>query len=216
MVGPLALAGISTAFGLLQSITRRSEKGAEAAQRQASVAGETRQNVPTGKPGIDVEALFKALDTDKSGGIGKTEFAEALSKAKEKGRGRAEDFSRETFGALLALQEQGQKSQSASGLMEKVFARLDANGDETVSQEEFMAAMPPGRLKEARKDGLDALFNSMDENKDGRISLDEMKVMLQAMRDDRTRKADGTSGVTLTPTDVAAETASTTATAATT
>lgn len=207
MVAPLALAGISTAFGLLQSITKRSDKGAEASQRPAGFAEEARQTMPTGKPGKDVEALFKALDTDGSGSIGKTEFAEALAKAKESGRSRSGEFTRETFGALLALQEQGQKGQSASGLMEKVFARFDANGDESVSQDEFMAAMPPGRVKEAKKDGLEALFNSMDENKDGKLSIDEIRLALQTMREEKGRKGDGTSGgAALTPTDVATET----------
>jgi Ca2+-binding EF-hand superfamily protein len=215
MVTPLALAGISTAFGLLQSITKRSEKSAEASQRPASFAEEARQTMPTGKPGKDVEALFKALDADGNGSIGKSEFAEALSKAKESGRGRAGEFARETFGALLALQEQGQKAQSASGLMEKVFARLDSDGDKTVTQQEFMAAMPPGRAKEAKKDGLEALFNSMDENKDGKLSIDEIRLALQTMRDETGKKADGTSGgATLTPTDIAAETTGTPAPAA--
>jgi hypothetical protein len=212
MVTPLALAGISTAFGLLQSITKRSEKSAEASPRPASFAEEARQTMPTGKPGKDLEALFKALDAD---GIGKSEFAEALSKAKESGRGRSGEFARETFGALLALQEQGQKAQSASGLMEKVFARLDSDGDKTVTQQEFMAAMPPGRAKEAKKDGLEALFNSMDENKDGKLSIDEIRLALQTMRDETGKKADGTSGgATLSPTDMAAETTGTPAPAA--
>lgn len=210
MVAPLALAGISTAFGLLQSITKRSEKSAEASQRPASFAEEARQTMPSGKPGKDIEALFKALDTDGNGNIGKSEFAEAFAKAKESGRGRAGDFTRETFGALLALQEQGQKGQTASGLMEKVFARLDSDGNESVTQQEFMAAMPPGRVKEAKKDGLEALFNSMDENKDGKLSIDEIRLALQTMREEKGRKGDGTSGgAALTPTDVAAETTGT-------
>lgn len=190
MVAPLALAGISTAFGLIQSLTRRSEKASEAQVKQASFAEEARQNVPAGKRSPDVEALFKALDGDSSGGISASELSNALASAAEKGgRGRQGVFARETFGALLALQEQVQAGTSKGGVLDKVFAKLDSNGDSQISQEELTAGLPSSRTKEAKKDGLEALFNAMDKDKDGRITLDEMKIALQEMREQRDRKA---------------------------
>jgi len=212
MVAPLALAGISTAFGLIQSLTRRSEKASEVQSKAASFADEARQNVPAGKRSPDVEALFKALDGDASGGITMTELSGALSKAAESGgKGRQGVFARETFGALLALQEKGQSGSETGGLLDKVFARLDANGDQQISQEELIAGLPSSRAREARKDGLEALFNAMDKDKDGKISFDEMKIALQQMRDDRERKTQPISGdAALTTAATATDTTATT------
>ncbi len=202
MVSALALTGISTAFGLIQSLTKRSEKAEPSQARQANFAEEARQVMPGGKPGIDADALFAALDADKSGSVSKEEFSGALAKLKESAKDSAGAFSRETWGALLAAQEQSQKGKSSSGLMDRVFARFDADGDGQISQEELLKGLPPGRMKEARKDGLEALFNSMDRDGDGRVTLDEMKIALQSMKDERKRDRDG--GGTLTGADVAA------------
>jgi len=53
---------------------------------------------------------------------------------------------------------------------EKVFQKRDANGDGSLSLEEFKAGMPEKALTRA-----DARFKKLDANGDGKLSLDEFK-----------------------------------------
>jgi Ca2+-binding EF-hand superfamily protein len=53
---------------------------------------------------------------------------------------------------------------------EKVFQKKDANGDGSLSLEEFKAGMPEKALAKA-----DTRFKRLDANGDGKLSLDEFK-----------------------------------------
>jgi Ca2+-binding EF-hand superfamily protein len=60
---------------------------------------------------------------------------------------------------------------------EKFFQKTDANGDGSLSLEEFKAGMP---AKVADK--ADARFKKVDANGDGKVSLDEFKTGLDKLR----------------------------------
>ncbi|MHB2168662.1 EF-hand domain-containing protein [Alsobacter sp. R-9] len=196
MVAPAALAGLSMGWGLLQSLMKRPEKAAEGFANQVNSAVQTGQNLPTAPAKPDAAALFKAFDTDGSGSLTKAELTAGLQSAREKGA----MFSRETFGALLAAQEQSEKGKSQSNLMDKALARFDTDKDGSISDKEFLAGMPSSRSKEAKKDGLEALFNSMDKDGDGKISAEELKTALQTMTAEHGHRKKS-AAVTLPPAD---------------
>jgi Ca2+-binding EF-hand superfamily protein len=54
---------------------------------------------------------------------------------------------------------------------EKVFKRRDANGDGSISEDEFLAAAKEDTQKEMMK----KRFGKIDTNGDGKLSLDEFK-----------------------------------------
>jgi Ca2+-binding EF-hand superfamily protein len=54
---------------------------------------------------------------------------------------------------------------------EKVFKRRDANGDGSISEDEFLAAAKEDKQKETMK----KRFGKIDSNGDGKLSLDEFK-----------------------------------------
>lgn len=76
-------------------------------------------------------------------------------------------FSPETMAALLSAQGQ----QQTGGADAKLFAKLDTNGDGTISKDEFSAA-----TSKAGVDGSlsDAVFSKMDANGDGSVTQDEL------------------------------------------
>lgn len=54
---------------------------------------------------------------------------------------------------------------------EKAFKRRDANGDGSISEDEFLAAAKEDKQKDAMK----KRFGKIDTNGDGKLSLDEFK-----------------------------------------
>jgi len=55
-------------------------------------------------------------------------------------------------------------------MMRMIFALMDADGDGTISLQEFQAAH-------------ERIFKAMDANKDGRLTLEEMQAFMQGTRD---------------------------------
>jgi hypothetical protein len=76
-------------------------------------------------------------------------------------------FSADTMSALLSAQGQ----QSTSGADAKLFAKLDTNGDGTISKDEFSAATSKAGVDSSLSD---AVFSKMDANGDGSVSQDEL------------------------------------------
>ncbi len=76
-------------------------------------------------------------------------------------------FSPDTMSALLSAQGQ----QSAGGPDARLFAKLDTDGDGTVSKDEFSAAASKAGADSAV---ADAVFNKIDSNGDGAVTQDEL------------------------------------------
>jgi hypothetical protein len=82
-------------------------------------------------------------------------------------------FSPDTMAALLSAQGQ----QSADGPDAKLFAKLDANGDGTISKDEFSAAASKAG---ADPSVADAVFAKMDADGDGGVTQSELTKADQA------------------------------------
>jgi hypothetical protein len=83
--------------------------------------------------------------------------------------------------ALLDAQSQAgttgsTASQSPSQALQNLFSDIDANGDGSISQQEFENALGAGGTNLA---AADKVFGELDSNKDGTVSLDELKQALQ-------------------------------------
>jgi hypothetical protein len=76
-------------------------------------------------------------------------------------------FNTGTMAALISLQGQAGSSNGASGL----FAKLDANGDGSISKSEFESALGSAGVDTS---SADALFTKLDANGDGSISKAEL------------------------------------------
>lgn len=92
------------------------------------------QNVPAGSFGsgsTDIGKLFAKIDSDGDGSISKNEFMAFKQQVDS------------TLSALLKTQEQsGTGGASASGsAADKLFAKLDSNGDNSVSKDELQAML---------------------------------------------------------------------------
>lgn len=82
-------------------------------------------------------------------------------------------FSADTMSALLSAQGQ----QSTDSPDAKLFAKLDTNGDGTVSKDEFSAATSKAGVDSSLSD---AVFSKMDANGDGSVTQDELTKADQA------------------------------------
>jgi hypothetical protein len=97
------------------------------------------------------------------------------------GTGSSNQISPQTMSALLDAQSQlgatgTTASQSPSQALQDLFSTLDANGDGSVSKQEFESALGAGGTNVAAADNV---FNQLDTNGDGSVSLDELKSALQ-------------------------------------
>ena len=82
-------------------------------------------------------------------------------------------FSADTMSALLSAQGQ----QSTDGADAKLFAKLDTNGDGSISKDEFSAATSKAGVDSSLSD---AVFSKMDANGDGSVTQDELTKADQA------------------------------------
>lgn len=122
------------------------------------------------------KALFSKLDSDTSGGISQTEFQTFV-----------DAMSPDTRGALLAAQETGGTSATASTTPEDLFARVDSDGDGSVSRSEleaFVKANAPAGGRPPPPDGASTadpssqLFAALDADGDGSVSEGELEAAL--------------------------------------
>ena len=91
--------------------------------------------------------------------------------------------------ALFSVQEQNQASSSKNSLSSQLFSLIDANGDGSISKDEFEKVFAAnGDTTKA-----DSVFGNLDTNKDGSISPSELASALKA-RGHRHHKPDETSG----------------------
>lgn len=149
----LALGAASTVWDALQSLTSSSK----AAPVQTASPGQT-----TASPfDIDGGANTSAGGPSGTGASGV-------------------QISPETLSALIAAQSQTGASNTAptdpSQALQDLFSQIDANGDGTITKQEFEQALGAGGTNIA---AADHVFNKLDGNGDGSVSLDELKQALQ-------------------------------------
>ena len=143
----------------------------------------------------DVDSLFRRFDPDGDGAVDYVELnsklregQSAASKMQRKLRRASTKKSADAVAELgLKLENNSEKSvqeqlREAVALNAKrvidVFRALDADGDGTITKDEFRAAMPRLGL-EAPVGKIDALFNVYDPDRSGFIEYEELKKMLR-------------------------------------
>jgi len=112
------------------------------------------------------EALFKAMDTDGSGGVSSNEKTAFDDKMKARHRDHSSGL------AFLAQQLGGESNSD-------VFKATDTNGDGSVSLDELSS---DDAAKGVSSDSLQKLFNLIDANGDGSISETESSDFLDAVK----------------------------------
>lgn len=135
------------------SATAESQRGP--ASRNAAMPQKPKTEQPLTRAQLvkNLEAEFKAIDTNGDGVLSQSELAAAEAKAQQQ--------------RLAQIRAQ----------MEAEFDRLDTNHDGTLSKAEFMAAAP--QLPTTPPTGTD-LMGRFDKNHDGKVTLDEFRApMLQ-------------------------------------
>lgn len=149
----LALGAVSSALGMLQSLTAK--KSASATTANPTQGGGTAD-------------FFSTAATQTSTSIGATGNSS-----------RSGSLSSDTLGALLAAQGQQPSSTSSTSrdaALKDLFSLLDADGNGQISKSEFEKALGAGGTNLAQADDV---FGKMDKNGDGSISLGEMSSSLK-------------------------------------
>jgi Ca2+-binding EF-hand superfamily protein len=138
--------------------------------------------LPAGKSGdasTRAEAFLKRLDKDGNGSVSKDELAGFQSRISDRMQA-----------LMLRFQEQTvDETKKAPGDTKDLFARIDGDGDGTITEEElkqFSAAQ--GRAPSDTK--LAALFNVIDSNHDGKIDKDENAAFVQKLEARRSAHRD--------------------------
>jgi Ca2+-binding EF-hand superfamily protein len=104
-------------------------------------------------PGYDVESAFKEADTNKDGSVEIDEFYDRLVESYfHADSDKNGTLSKEEFVRAVVIEED--------------FAAADGNGDGVLSRQEFVRSRLP-------------LFTSSDTDKDGALSLAEVKAALE-------------------------------------
>ncbi len=107
--------------------------------------------------------------------------APSTPSAPPSGTPSSNQISPQTMSALLDAQSQTGSSGTAATLspsqaLQDLFYTIDANGDGSISQQEFENALGAGGTNVA---AADKVFGELDTNNDGSVSIDELKSALQ-------------------------------------
>lgn len=103
------------------------------------------------------------------------ETTQTLTPASSTGSAQAGALSPSTFSALLSSQDASGKA-SPSDALKDLFAQIDGNGDGKITKAEFEDKLGAGGTNIAAADNV---FNKMDTDGDGSVSLDEMASALK-------------------------------------
>ncbi|TKT72555.1 EF-hand domain-containing protein [Afipia massiliensis] len=109
---------------------------------------------------------------DVTGLSGSTSGATSVSAASSTPAGA---LSPATFNALLSAQDSNGKA-NPSDALKSLFAQIDGNGDGKITKAEFEDKLGAGGTNIAAANNV---FNKMDANSDGSVSLDEMATALR-------------------------------------
>lgn len=110
---------------------------------------------------------------DVIGSTGNTPSATSVSPTSSTSAGA---LAPSTFNALLSAQDSNGKA-SPSDALKSLFAQIDGNGDGKITKAEFEDKLGAGGTNIAAADNV---FNKMDANEDGSVSLDEMATALKS------------------------------------
>jgi Ca2+-binding EF-hand superfamily protein len=138
--------------------------------RATNAAPAAAQTPPT-RAGLlkNVDATFKALDTNGDGTLNSSEIAAAEVKSQQ------------------------QRVTAARGRLDGEFAKLDTNRDGQLSKAEFMAIAPQAS---SAAPNPASIISQIDKNKDGKVSQDEYRAPMLARFDKLDTNHDGTISAT--------------------
>lgn len=136
-------------LGIIAALGTSAPALAAAQARPATTAAAPGQQAAT-RAGVlrNLDANFKAIDTNGDGTLSSAELGAAEAKVQQ------------------------QRLNMLRSRVEAEFARLDTNKDGTLTKVEFMAAAP---ARAATPPNGAALLGRLDRNKDGRVSADEYR-----------------------------------------
>jgi Ca2+-binding EF-hand superfamily protein len=118
---------------------------------------------PKGMSEDDAGSLFDKLDSQKSGALSESDLKSAFQTL---GRGMKSTL----------LQAQADQSGGDDPLAD-LFKTSDADGDGKVTRDEFVASRP----KDASEDQAGSLFDQLDSESSGSLTLDQMKTGMEKM-----------------------------------
>ena len=162
----LALGAVSSALGMLQSLTAK--KSASATTANPTQGGGTADFFSTATTQSSTSQIGATGNSSRSGSL-----------------------SSDTLGALLAAQGQRPSSTSSTSrdaALKDLFSLLDADGNGQISKSEFEKALGAGGTNLAQADDV---FGKMDKNGDGSVSLGEMSSSLKGGRHGHHHRAGG-------------------------
>lgn len=132
--------------------------------------------------------ILSSLTPDKSGAaktgvkqtnslfdLGTTTSATSTATVTSTGSAQSGTLSPSTFNALLSAQDANGKA-SPSDALKDLFAQIDTNGDGKITKAEFEDKLGAGGTNIAAADNV---FDKMDADSDGSVSLDEMATALK-------------------------------------
>lgn len=142
-----------------------------------------------------VERMFKQLDLNHDGFIGRDEIAASQAKFDDRMKKNAPKRAAKLFDRLdtnhdgqitqaevqaraaARLAARGKTSKARKPAGSALFARADANKDGTITRAEFDRAVDAGNIKlrhaNMRGSAIVRLFDAADVNRDGRVALEE-------------------------------------------
>lgn len=115
---------------------------------------------------VNLEPLKEAL---KKLGVKKTDQAQAL-------------VSKMPTKVQIALQNIQKYLVDNNITTEQFHKSLDKNGDGVIEMKEWIGAMRQYQIRGVEEGELNVIFDSMDVNQDGEISLNEMKLFLEGVK----------------------------------
>jgi len=179
----LALGAVSSALGMLQSLTAK--KSASATTANPTQGGGTADFFSTAATQTSTSQIGATGNSSRSGSL-----------------------SSDTLGALLAAQGQRPSSTSSTSrdaALKDLFSLLDADGNGQISKSEFEKALGAGGTNLAQADDV---FGKMDKNGDGSVSLagnggssDPLMQALDGASSTTTTNSDGSTTTSLTYAD---------------
>ena len=122
--------------------------------------------------------LFKQIDTDGDGQISKDEASAFKSKLSAQLQAMMLLFQEQNGTDAAATAQAGVTGPSA----DDIFTKLDADGNGSISKDEFTAALQNRHQSDGVGDRAAKLFDKIDTNGDGSISKDENQAFLEKMQ----------------------------------